>query len=351
MHVSTAAFGEAFSLEVDKLANYIGVRCPVCEKRFTDADDIVVCPICGAPHHRACYQQLGHCAFEELHIQGHVWQHPNEQGAQQQAGAGRSQRGEGLVCPSCGSANPPDGLFCQVCGTPLRQEQRTGGPSPFGGGFAGPSQANAYTAAFGGVGPNEQLAGVSARDIALFVGENSQYFLPRFKIIEEGRFFVPNFAALIFNFFYFFYRKMYVAGGILLLLNAILQIPSILASQEYAAWFLANLSDISVGITPVFTPQHNLWVYNVAPIARMLSFSLTILAGLFANHLYWRHVLTKIRRIKAKFTAADGSWDDKLYSEALTKQGHPSKKAVTILIICCVVIYFICCFLLALPLA
>ena len=34
---------------VDFLANYTGARCPVCNKRFTDNDDIVVCPVCGAP--------------------------------------------------------------------------------------------------------------------------------------------------------------------------------------------------------------------------------------------------------------------------------------------------------------
>ena len=31
------------------MANYTGVKCPVCNKRFTEDDDIVVCPVCGAP--------------------------------------------------------------------------------------------------------------------------------------------------------------------------------------------------------------------------------------------------------------------------------------------------------------
>lgn len=332
---------------VDDLANYVGVHCPVCDKRFTDTDDIVVCPICGAPHHRTCYQQLGHCAFNDLHIQGHVWQHPNEQSTQQ--GGPRTQREGGISCPACGSMNPQDGLFCQVCGTPLRQGQQDGGPFPFGNGFTGPNP-NPYTSAFGGMDPNEQLEGVSARDIALFVGSNSQYFLPRFKQIASKRFFVPNFAALFCNFFYFFYRKMYVAGFALLLVNAALQIPTLIAAQEYTAWLLANLKDISIGIIPVFTPQNNLWVYQVIPIVRLAMFAITILAGLFANHLYWRHVLSKIRRIKAQFTAADGSWDDKLYSEALSQQGHTNKKAVIIVLVSCIVLYFACCFLLALSL-
>ena len=28
---------------------------------------MVYCPVCGAPHHRECYKNLGHCALEELH--------------------------------------------------------------------------------------------------------------------------------------------------------------------------------------------------------------------------------------------------------------------------------------------
>ena len=332
-------------MEVDDLANYVGVHCPVCDKRFTDTDDIVVCPICGAPHHRDCYQQLGHCAFEELHIQGHVWQHPDEQNRAEEP----FQQEGGAVCPSCGAVNPPDGLFCQVCGTPLRRRPQQEGSFSFGGGFAGPT-GNPYTAAFGGIDPNEQLEGVSARDIALFVGNNSQYFLPRFKMIAEKRFFVPNFAALFCNFAYFFYRKMYWAGGILLLIDALLQIPSFLVAQEYTAWLLANLKDISMGIVPVFTPQVHLWAYSLIPVLRLVTFGLSILAGLFANHLYWRHVLANIRRIKAQFTAADGSWDDKLYSDALVQRGHTSKKAVAIVLVCCAVAYFGCCFLVALSL-
>ncbi|MGN1051081.1 MAG: RING finger protein, partial [Acutalibacteraceae bacterium] len=47
--------------------DYIGYKCPVCEKNFHADDDIVVCPECGAPHHRSCYEQIGKCAFSEKH--------------------------------------------------------------------------------------------------------------------------------------------------------------------------------------------------------------------------------------------------------------------------------------------
>ena len=42
-------------------------KCPVCKKQFVSGDDIVVCPECGAPHHRECYEQNGKCFFEDKH--------------------------------------------------------------------------------------------------------------------------------------------------------------------------------------------------------------------------------------------------------------------------------------------
>ena len=40
---------------------FTGCPCSVCGKALTDTDDIVVCPDCGAPYHRACYEKQGGC--------------------------------------------------------------------------------------------------------------------------------------------------------------------------------------------------------------------------------------------------------------------------------------------------
>lgn len=45
--------------------------CPVCKKEFCDGDDIVVCPECGTPHHRECYQLAGKCVNAGLHKAGY----------------------------------------------------------------------------------------------------------------------------------------------------------------------------------------------------------------------------------------------------------------------------------------
>ena len=41
--------------------------CVLCHAYLFDEDDVVYCPVCGAPHHRECYNSIGHCALESTH--------------------------------------------------------------------------------------------------------------------------------------------------------------------------------------------------------------------------------------------------------------------------------------------
>ena len=38
-----------------------GQKCPACGRNFDHDDDIVVCPVCGTPQHRACWDERGEC--------------------------------------------------------------------------------------------------------------------------------------------------------------------------------------------------------------------------------------------------------------------------------------------------
>ena len=44
--------------------------CPVCRELLNEQDDVVVCPECGAPYHRACYKEAGRCLYEDKHGTG-----------------------------------------------------------------------------------------------------------------------------------------------------------------------------------------------------------------------------------------------------------------------------------------
>ena len=49
------------------MPKYYGCPCEGCGKPLTLQDDIVVCPDCGAPYHRDCYEKLGRCIHAPAH--------------------------------------------------------------------------------------------------------------------------------------------------------------------------------------------------------------------------------------------------------------------------------------------
>ena len=88
--------------------NYTGYECKSCGKKFTDDDDIVVCPECGTPYHRDCYKKEGRCINDELHSKHMSWKAEVEE----------KEQAEGLKCSVCGNTLRNDQLFCDKCGTP-----------------------------------------------------------------------------------------------------------------------------------------------------------------------------------------------------------------------------------------
>ena len=55
------------------MEEYIGQPCLHCGKAFTAEDDIVSCPECGTPYHRACWKETGRCINDALHEDGTSW--------------------------------------------------------------------------------------------------------------------------------------------------------------------------------------------------------------------------------------------------------------------------------------
>ena len=42
-------------------------KCAACGMKFFDDEDIVVCPECGAPYHRECWNRVGTCIHSAEH--------------------------------------------------------------------------------------------------------------------------------------------------------------------------------------------------------------------------------------------------------------------------------------------
>ena len=91
------------------MPKYYGCPCEGCGEPLTLKDDIVVCPDCGAPYHRTCYEKLGRCIHSPAHAAGYEWHFPY-------------QDAELRTCPSCGERTLRSEEICRCCGAALPPE-------------------------------------------------------------------------------------------------------------------------------------------------------------------------------------------------------------------------------------
>ena len=213
--------------------NYSNKICPVCGKAFCDGDDIVVCPECATPHHRACWAENGKCANGELHESGYVW--GKEKTAAPAEKAEETQNDDVKICHICGSENPADILHCGNCGA-LFGEQNQPDESEKKCQFCGkinpddalhcnqcgaPLGTGASSTAFFGDTPyiagtdipaDEKIGDITAGDFAIYTRASAGRYIKKFRKFANGKKLSFNFAAFFFSPGWFFYRKIYKAG-------------------------------------------------------------------------------------------------------------------------------------------
>ena len=88
--------------------DFEGIKCPVCNTEFKDGDDIVVCPECGTPHHRECYEKENRCFYDSRHGEGFSFEkEPVSDNSAQQ-----SDNPDIIICARCKSENPKGMFYC-----------------------------------------------------------------------------------------------------------------------------------------------------------------------------------------------------------------------------------------------
>lgn len=317
------------------MSNYIGVKCPVCNKKFAQADDVVVCPVCGAPHHRGCYTEKGECAFAADHLTGREWRAPAPESPPREAetaGAGADT----AECPMCKSPNPKGAFFCQICGRPLPQQGGETRQAPYQGagqwgfpglgGFGGGSDPSVFI--YGGLSPDDTIDDVPARDLALYIGDNSAYYLANFKRMDAtSRTLSFNVSSLLFGFFYFFYRKMYVVGSALLALSIAGAVPLVLQLLYY--YNLGPGAPVDQAII-----DHYQWLLN---ITNSINLAIGMVISLCANKFYYMKAIRDVKKIRAN--RADPP-DERAYAETLSNRGGVNRVAITVVICMISAVYF-----------
>lgn len=223
-----------------------GCSCVNCNNTFTETDDAVVCPVCGSPHHRECWNEKGECANTALHEEGFSWVFPEELRTKEEVKPQVPEpmstnytfkNGESaIVCPHCKSLNYGNDAFCMKCRQPLfgqtsavppvnnRQEENV---HPMTGAPIVNEDSYEYFQQFGGVRPDIMIDGIPVVEYSDFIGEKkSGRYIRHFLSMDRfGKKISVSICALIFGPIWYFYRKMFKEG--LLYLLAILLITGV----------------------------------------------------------------------------------------------------------------------------
>lgn len=295
------------------MIKYFGMPCAHCSHNFSEEDDVVVCPYCGAPHHRSCYRELGNCADVEKHDEGYAWHAPV---------VGKLHGQDATACKSCGTLNPKENQHCHLCGRTMAEKKT-------------PEVTQLHLENFSIQSPVFELevGGVSAKEISAYVGSSSYYFLTQFKNMLRYNVSISwNWPAFLFRFMYFFYRKMYAVGFAVLGLYLIGLFPSMLYSIEFLK---ANAYEV-FGVMVPHNAELLATLGNWAPIINGYSFAVSTLCGLLANKLYMKKVISDIHKVrKGGGDPAGGSE----YYAALYMLGKPSKVNVIAILLGFVLLY------------
>ncbi|MBE6761611.1 MAG: DUF2628 domain-containing protein [Ruminococcaceae bacterium] len=262
-----------------------GQKCPVCDAYLFDNDDLVFCPECGAPHHRDCYAALGHCAFEDKHGTDEGYKPVK---VEQDSLSQEEVKIEDAVktCRFCGEQLEPNEKVCHKCG----KLQMAG--QPFG--------ATVIIDPMGGVKPDDDIDGVTAKEVRLFVGANAQRYIPRFKAMAEKKKGSWNWAAFLVPHVWFFYRKMPLPGILfssLLLVASMLLLPLAAIINTFPEQATASTAVLAKYLVDNLSSINSLSLF-LAFLSTVLEIGIRIAAGFMGDKIYKKTVISGIKKVK-----------------------------------------------------
>jgi len=268
--------------------NYKDEKCVLCNEVFTEEDDIVVCPECGAPHHRECYARNGSCALKDEHSGDFRW-------SRLSAPFPAPPAEEVTICPVCHTANRTGNLRCIRCGerleTPKQENKEPGNLEEF--------SPFTQTAEFLGFDPEEDMGGATIRELSQFVDSNTIYYIPLFKRFKElGTKLSLNLLCFIFPPVYFANRRMWGWAVITSVIMVVLAVPALLSGM---------ISD-SISTGRLFLPSeltnmiydNRQLVKTIVEICSIGTLITRLLTSLFCNHMYLRFAVRTLMKMKLR---------------------------------------------------
>ena len=302
------------------MKDYKKMSCVKCGEPFDAQSDVVVCPECGAPHHRECWKETGHCACEDKHSEGYEWQpermyigdikiHPDGGEGEFHSGAAETE-----VCPKCGRITKKSEKYCEYCGYYKYVED-----DPFSKAAAESNLEELFP-----FDPAETIHGVPAGDVKRFVGNMWIYYIPRFIRMSRSKSPVSfNFTAFFTHGFWFVSRRMYLPG--------IAMILSDICSSLYQAYFASIINGLSGNRLAL--------VSMISALLSALEFIMMIFSGLFGNRIYMWFCARKVKNIKARATARHADADE--FNRELEEKGGVTLLPAVSMTVCYLAILYI----------
>lgn len=278
---------------------FTGQECPICKKKFTAEDDVVVCPECGTPHHRSCWEVHGSCANAAHHAEGFEWAPAR---APEQAKA--PEQG-----PAAQSAAPGNGQNASFDYSQL-----------YGNNYTPPEPSAAeQDASAPGIDPNATIEEIPVSDWSHFIGKSSYLYMLLFKQMEMlHRRAVFSGSAAFFGPFYFAYRKAWKPTILFTALMLLTSAPSLLYMMQLTG------SPLAAGMSADL-------LYRLAASANVLNIAIMAVRGFYGFYMYKKSCIERINRIRAAYPDAN----QRQY--VLRAQGGTSWTAVFVLFILLIV--------------
>jgi len=284
--------------------NIEGINCARCKAYLFNEDDIVYCPVCGAPHHRECYNALGHCALEELH--GTELEYSKEKELEKiEKLSGNNDKSEKtnesfetVTCRMCGEKYSKNSRSCPRCNAPNFSAMN---------GFE-------YFDFLGGVPKDYKIAeNVTADDAKRFVMANTHRYIPKFASLNKTKKISWNWFAFLFPSGWMISRKMFKNGiiaGVLTILATLITYP-------------LNLSLYNLGVTSATTsaglflsliealPKIDAFAIVFAAVGGVADLAIRLFYAMFGDYLYKSHTISQITKIKSESDDVDFSYRKK----------------------------------------
>lgn len=260
-------------------------RCPVCDNFFNDTDDIVICPQCGTPHHRECYNELGHCKNRDRHSEGFEYKFDTD-----------SINDKSTVNDNYFN---PNNVYYQ----PKDKEQANEGETEKS---PEPTIITPFKADTRYDKSEDTIDGKKISEVAAVVRTNTSRFIPKFK---KNKAVSWNWSAFIFGPYYLFFRKMTMLGAIFLALGLIVQLVALGVYMEpytaYMQFISENASNYSELMNLMTTKADEITKLTsaVQPLFSIVAgFSLVsrVIIALFADKMYRSKVLKLLDNVNDK---------------------------------------------------